>query len=273
MKYIGNIDTYLLFVFLNFKQFYIIIMAEPYRSYSETTFKKSYNKLKTADKVRLKKFLYVWKTHSFGGAINVSNLGKEHFLDEKTMDDLLKTILVSIGSKGKIGDELIMQVESRLLSRFRNKCQLKGGTILCDTPISVGTLIPLPRFRKHLLQQFSYSEPEVDSFLENIEAYLNNNPQKKIFLKPADYLVWVTFCKKTDNSDPFCFNPELNKEILLTSLGLGYRSYLYKKVYVFKFYTDRIKNFNGCSFYRPTFCDAEFGIYFRPPPEHIHNMD
>lgn len=228
-------------------------------------FSDSFNKLKRSEKKRLKDFLEFWKrVRGKEGVIIINNLMHERFLEETAMDDLVRHILDLLKGYSKLHKSQINLIEKEIRSAFYQKLQLKGSIIKCPPPLQIGVVVPKNRLDFDYLKSFKYNEWELQKFFENISSMKFRKTRKKLWIRDPKYLIWFTWCKQNSDSYPFCFAKLGTKKEVSVFLGLGYEEYNIGKLYAFVFDNNLIHS-SGGRLYRPTFCDADLGVYFRPP--------
>jgi hypothetical protein len=200
------------------------------------------------------------------------NFEREHFLPAEEMKELMEFI---IREGAPVGDEQKM-LRNELIYPPKGDLQLKGGEIKFPPKLKrIGFAIPEKKYKEFLLQEyggeFSHEEDEVDKFLKTLLSGEKDEDCIHYLFRAGHILLWVTWGNKGDN--PFPFLPSSDNEYpdsdqsacwevrVALALGKEYES----RVLLFFADFEKIKD-KGGKFFRPTFCDADFGEHFRPAP-------
>ncbi|MDR1089642.1 MAG: hypothetical protein LBL79_01090 [Prevotella sp.] len=231
----------------------------------ETSYRKSLELLSDDEKATLLAKLCEWEKASPQIA---DNFKREHFLPEEQMMELMYFIVnegVPIDNK-----------KIHLRNLMRADYQLKGKEIRVS-PERVGFAISEEAYKNFIIKEYFGKGIAIDSsvarnkedvialafkdFFDKLQKGDIDEIEPDCLFKEENKLVWVTW--DNNNDDPFSFNQSDTCLGIQTALGLD-EKYTGPKILLFIVNVDKLKKED--IFFRPTFCDADFGENFRPTP-------
>ncbi len=203
-----------------------------------------------------------------------SNLQNEHFLDDDSMDEVLKTMINFHSStvQGHVFQEhLIEDLKAKLREEFYNSLQLKGDFIGCSSPISFGTVLPLERFRNYLEKKhrnYFFLDGAFENFIDDLKEWPDITRTFKDYgeflIREAEHLIWVAWHPVDHKESVYDLLLKWDTQEMRKLLGLSQPiNELYNPLIAFSFQCHYcIKD--GFKLYRPTFCDSDFNPQWQP---------
>ena len=236
---------------------------------------KGLNELSDYERNRLPPILLEWRSTTRHGNRYVSNLENEVFLPPQYMRLLLKDIIRYYDNHHNTSNnkkQLFENIKKELSQKFYSYYRRRGGRVSGISAELIGTVLPWERFVNYILVNVGYpfdNETDVWKAMREFKKYNYLDPAlENRLVKNHDWLVWFTWDEGNRKGAPFSFVNH-GREELVTALGLGGKPYNRKLIsFSFLYYLTPYK----CRLRKPTFCDADFSIYFRPANGGDHGM-
>ncbi|MCF6171718.1 MAG: hypothetical protein L3J66_12135 [Bacteroidales bacterium] len=184
----------------------------------------------------------------------IRNLYNEHFLKSDKMTEITEILKTSFTSCNDISHLLEHGYESLC---YGGKCSLQNDSIIAASVIPRKTFI---YYLNTKYKHFFKTKKDANNFISDLclNTKTINPKYKSVLLRQKGRLVWMTWDKINNSSNPAYFLKTKYAEEARTALGLGFEDYRLKDMLVFIF-TSSTSNLH-----RPTICDSGYNDFFRP---------
>jgi len=226
-----------------------------------------YDPIPKGDLQEVTRFFNSWRmVEATEATLIEENLKTEHFLNSIAYKKLIRLICESISKYPQT-----FQLEERkrsIIRQIRKTLQLQGGTVDTEQLVFVGHVTPAANLSINNPGGIKLSPEDVEDNLEDwqdlIRERLFSDDEIAKPVRNPKLLIWLTWCSTPEQEDPFCSLNTSSKDHFCEMLGLPQDCRTMELV-AMHFHCSFLEQ-EECFIFRPTLCDADLRVEFRPPP-------